>query len=211
MGVSDTGIEPRENLLRDAAVLLLAGALLGLLYNFIGLRSRPGWGLDWIASRQTLADVPAVTAAARPAPAMVSDDPLAIPAPAVATSLPPIPDVGRPVEIELGALKAWVDAGAAVIVDAREGWEYAEGHIPGAISMPFDEVITDPARLEQFDSGGRPVITYCGGGTCELSLSLAYELAGYGHGPTAVYTGGFPEWQEAGYAVERGGGEDSGP
>lgn len=209
MAESDTR---RKKPLRDAGTLLVAGLALGLLYNFIGLKSQPAWGLDWIAEERTFADLPAVALdGSAPAPAAVSDDPLAIPAAAVGANLPPIPDVGRPVEIELGALKAWFDAGAAVVVDAREAWEYEEGHIPGAISLPFDEVITDPVRLEAFDSGGKPVITYCGGGSCELSLSLAYELAGYGHGPTAVYTGGFPEWEEAGYAVERGAAEASAP
>jgi rhodanese-related sulfurtransferase len=190
--------------------LVVATLFLGGVYNYIGLRSQPGWGIPWIATDRLaqLRDTPVVdadpTAPAAAAPVM-SDDPLAIPA-QPAASLPPIPDVGRPVEIALGALAQYVDASAALVIDAREDWEYAEGHIPGAINLPYDEAVTDPVRLEALDNRGLPIVTYCGGGSCEQSLSLAWELYGFGHTPVAVYMGGFPEWVESGRPVERGGG-----
>jgi len=188
--------------------MLIAGVLLGLSYNAIGLRSRHPWGLDWIGRDKLaeLAGMEAVGVGGNGDPGSSSlysgsDDPFAI---GPTAQLPEIPAVGRPVRIELSALEQYFEADAALIIDARDRFEFEEGHIPGAINLPYDEVITDPVVLESVDTGGRPIVTYCGGGTCDVSLSLAGELFYAGHERVAVYVGGFPEWVEAGNPVENG-------
>src|SRR5262249_34311479 len=118
--------------------------------------------------------------------------------------LPEIPALDRPVKIDLDAAKRLVDAGAAVFTDARDAEEYAAGHIPGARSLPYDQGAADPARLESLDTGGKPIAGYCGGGSCELSLNLAYDLVAAGQSRVAVFMGGFTEWSAAGYPVSRG-------
>jgi len=200
---------------RGVLVLVLTGTLLGMVYNYIGLESRRPWGLAWIGQDRLtqMASMEAVASdgdTAPPPSSYISDDPLAIPGTAsFAAALPQIPDVGRPVEMHLDALKQYFDADAAMIVDARDPEEFAESHIAGAVNLPYDEAVTDPVRLEQLNTDGRPIVTYCGGGNCEVSLSLAYELVYAGHHPVAVYMGGFPEWEQAGYPVERGAGGNS--
>jgi rhodanese-related sulfurtransferase len=153
--------------------IVLAGTILGLGYNWLGLESRRPWGLTWIAEDkvEALGDTVVELQGNMGAGAPVSDDPLAIPAPTA--GLPPIPDVGRPVQIELGAVKAYFDADAALLIDAREPEEYAESHIPGSINL------------------------------CELSISLAEELYFTGFSRVAVYMGGFPAWVEAGYPIDK--------
>lgn len=205
--------------IRDAALIVVLGAVLGLAFNWFGLAAKPSWGVSWVG-RDELAELDAgpTVAAVESAPAEtaappVSDDPLAVPPtvsddplaiPEAARTLPDIPAVGRPVKIETGAVAQLVDAGAAYVIDAREDWEYAEGHIPGAVNLPYDTAVTDPARLAAVDPGGRPIVVYCGGGTCEISLSLAWELIGAGHERVAVYMGGFPEWRDLGHPVAAG-------
>jgi rhodanese-related sulfurtransferase len=202
--------------LRAALVMIGVGVLLGLVANQATAERKrlPLIAEDRAASLATLDAVAPHTAGETPAPGAASenpyrtdvDDPMAIAPGAVADApeLPEIPDLGRPMQVELAALKQLWDAGAVVVVDAREPHEFAAGHIPGAINLPFDEVVSDPSRLEALDAAGRPIVTYCGGGQCELSLSLAHELVAAGHGRVLVYMGGFPEWEQAGYAVERG-------
>ena len=123
---------------------------------------------------------------------------------APAPGLPVIPDTREPLDVQLATVKKLYDAGAAVVVDARSTEEYAVGHIAGAVSLSFDEVWKDEVRLRQFDPGGRPVIIYCGGGDCEVSKNLAYALIDAGKKKVLVFTGGLPEWQQAGYPVARG-------
>jgi rhodanese-related sulfurtransferase len=201
-----------------AIVIVATGTVLGAAYNELAAE------LPWIA-RDLTADVARLDTSASATPkapgaeahaadpaAYTTDetDPMAISgggAPAAAPALPEIPDLGRPILIELGAAKQFHDAGAAVFVDAREAGEYEEGHIDGAINLPYDVAVSDPSRLQSLDTGGRPIITYCGGGGCEMSLQLAHELMFMGeHEKVLVYEGGFPEWVEAGLPVARGSG-----
>ena len=73
-----------------------------------------------------------------------------------------------------------------------------------------EEQLSLPALLESLDTAGRPIIVYCGGGTCEISISLAEELIFAGHQRVAVYMGGYPEWVETGNAIETGEGREVG-
>ena len=197
------------------AAIVLVGVLLGLSYNWFGLRAQRKWGLTWIGEDQFAAfmaqpalDLPA----GEPEPAKdphytTNSDPFAIAeddAPQAAGALPEIENIGRPVPISLGVFRRYVDAKAALILDARDPEEYREGHVPGARNLTYEQAATDPALLEGLDPGGRPIIVYCGGGECEVSLQLADELIGNGFTRVAVYRGGFPEWQAARLPIAQG-------
>jgi rhodanese-related sulfurtransferase len=139
-----------------------------------------------------------VAKTATPAPATV-----AVPSPAK-VDLPVVPDLDQPIEVKLASVKKFFDAGAAVIVDAREAPEYAEGHIPGALSVPFEDAVAKPALIEPFKKVGKPIILYCSGGDCELSKDLAKNMLAEGIRKVLVFTDGFPGWKAAGYPVETG-------
>jgi rhodanese-related sulfurtransferase len=119
-------------------------------------------------------------------------------------ALPEIPEIDRPLSTELDTVKQFFDAKAAVLLDTREAEEYVEGHIPGALSYPYDLVGDDPRQLDRLDPGDRPIIAYCGGGTCEISMGVADALIARGHRKVLVFMGGFPAWEAAGYPVARG-------
>lgn len=120
-------------------------------------------------------------------------------------ALPVIPDVDRALRVELPLVSLLVEAGAALVVDARDAQEFADGHIPAAINIPYDQAMANPARLEKLDAGGRPIIVYCSGGTCESSRYLAELLMReFKKKRVLVYEGGFPEWAAAGKPVVKG-------
>ena len=54
------------------------------------------------------------------------------------------------------AYTAYLD-GSAVFVDARSLDQYEQGHIPGALSLPADEIAD---RLDELDPDD-PIIAYC--------------------------------------------------
>ena len=140
--------------------------------------------------------------ASTPVAPVASDNPFRMAEPE-ASDLPPVPDLAQPIQMQLGAVKKFFDARAAVFIDARPKEEYDGGHIPGAVNLPYDEAVTDPARLESFDAQGKPIIVYCGGGTCELSMNLAWAMIQSGQKKLLVFTGGTPEWEAAGYPLDR--------
>ena len=168
----------RGGLVGGMLTIVLVGVALGVAFNVLGQDS---WGLPWIGTDQLAALESLDELIPEPASAPSGggynqmSDPMGVDVAAGSSDLPQIPDLDRPIEIGLDAVKRLVDAGAAVLVDAREPDEFAAGHLPGSLNMPYDEVSAEPERLESLDTAGRPIVVYCGGGACELSLSLAWR------------------------------------
>ncbi|MEI6633476.1 MAG: rhodanese-like domain-containing protein [Chlamydiota bacterium] len=107
-------------------------------------------------------------------------------------------------EIGLGDAARLI-AGGALLVDARPPELYAEGHIPGAISIPAEAA---SARLEaalELCEGRAPVVVYCRGLDCDESHLLARALRESGVEGVRVFAGGIDEWRAAGRPVTRGG------
>ena len=97
-------------------------------------------------------------------------------------------------------VKAAMDAGHKLIMlDARAHADYVDGHITGAISIPFYEIedIIDELPKDTW------IVSYCG---CPHTLSgLAFDaLADAGFDKLAVLDEGYYVWVERGYPVQTG-------
>lgn len=99
------------------------------------------------------------------------------------------------------ALKMWKDRGT-LFLDARDSAFFEEGHIPGALSLPREEILRAKAMPELADKS-RPVLVYCAGEDCEDSKIVAKALLAMGHAKVAVYEGGWEEWAASGSPVEK--------
>lgn len=82
------------------------------------------------------------------------------------------------------------------VIDVREGSEWKEGHVLGAIHIPFHQL---SSHLDELPSN-RPVATICGGGT--RSSIAASILQAQGFEPMNV-TGGIDAWNASGYELQR--------
>lgn len=122
----------------------------------------------------------------------------------VANAYADIPESEYPIEIHLDKAKEFFDRGGLLVLDAREPEEFAEGHIAGALSAPADAVSGDLDWLDRMSKETRPILVYCGGGECELSLDLGFELNRAGHRRVLVLKEGYPEWKDAGYPTAEG-------
>jgi rhodanese-related sulfurtransferase len=210
------GTETGSKLWQGVIAIVATGALLGVAQNALVRYGNPKDGLAWRYTVPTLDSLDDVVKAASPTAASADDakpggahplppdmnDPLQLGA--AAAGVPDIPDVGRPIQIQISKVKTFFDAKAATIVDAREPADYEQGHIPGAINLPYDETVNDPEKLEKFDAQGKPIIVYCGGGTCELSMNLGWALVNAGKKKVVVFMGGWPEWSTSGYPIAKG-------
>jgi rhodanese-related sulfurtransferase len=206
------GTETGPRLWQGIFAILATGCLLGMGQNALVRYGNPKGGLAWGYTAPKLDSLDDVVAAptavdsqpggSKPLPPDMND-PLQIVGSA-STGVPDIPDVGRPIQIDTAKVKVFFDAKAATIIDARDPAEYAEGHIPGAVNLPYEQVATDQGRLEDFDPKGKPIIIYCGGGTCEVSMNLGFSLVMVGKKKVLVYMGGWPEWVASGYPVAKG-------
>jgi rhodanese-related sulfurtransferase len=91
-------------------------------------------------------------------------------------------------------LKRLLERGEVFLIDVRPPIEYEHGHVPGAVSLPVEEL---EARLRELPRDRR-IVAYCRGAYClfaDEAVALLRE-----HGFDAIrLDGGWPEW-----AVESG-------
>lgn len=115
-----------------------------------------------------------------------------------------IPEAEFPFEVSLSRAKALYDRGGLLVLDAREQEEYEVGHIKGAQCAPFDVMVGDVEWLERTAADPRPLLVYCDGTDCEVSLNLGFELSQSGHRKVLVLAGGYAAWAEASYPTATG-------
>jgi len=85
---------------------------------------------------------------------------------------------------------------APLVIDVRTAGEYASGHIPGAVNIPFDEVAQ---RISEIDAP-EGVALYCMVGPRARKGETALLASGYEH--VLHLEGGLAAWQKAGFPVE---------
>jgi len=114
---------------------------------------------------------------------------------------PPSYDVGDSL-VSLEQAYALFLKGEAIFIDTREEEEYDEGHIAGAINLPFDFWDDYWPYVEPELDPEAEIVAYCGGFDCELSLFAARELKNLGYEKSYIFFGGWPQWEEAGLPAE---------
>jgi rhodanese-related sulfurtransferase len=84
-----------------------------------------------------------------------------------------------------------------VVLDVRPREEHAAGHVPGAVSIPVDELERRLAELPE----GREIVAYCRGPFCAFAHEAVALLRD--HGVRALrLEDGLPEWAATGYPLE---------
>ena len=108
-----------------------------------------------------------------------------------------------PVPVDLAGVRELTAAGA-VLVDARAAELYADGHLPGARSLPMGEMDEQLEAFRQTVPTDAVIITYCNGYGCPDSFDQGVRLLEAGWRDVRVFEGGYPEWRDAGLPVEQG-------
>jgi rhodanese-related sulfurtransferase len=108
-----------------------------------------------------------------------------------------------PRKISLEETKQRFDGKSATFVDARARLYFQVGHIPGAISFPREtfEDNQDLSPLLPFKE--KRLVIYCNGIDCPDSGLLAAYLVRTGFQQVEIFEGGWPDWERAGYPVEK--------
>ena len=83
-----------------------------------------------------------------------------------------------------------------LVLDVRPAAEYAAGHIPGAVSLPHDQLA---ARLAEIP-GGADIVAYCRGRYCVFAPDAVRLLRSHGFAARPL-AGGLPDWRLDGLPV----------
>jgi rhodanese-related sulfurtransferase/DNA-binding transcriptional ArsR family regulator len=85
-----------------------------------------------------------------------------------------------------------------LVLDVRPKIEYDAGHIPKAYSIPIDELA---ARLRELPET-QEIVAYCRGPYCVFSDEAVVLLQAHGYRARRLLEG-LPDWEAAGFPVER--------
>lgn len=89
--------------------------------------------------------------------------------------------------------------GLVTVLDVRSEAEFALGHLPSAVNIPWPELKKRLAELPK----GREIVAYCRGPYCVLSFEAVALLRARGYTVHRLEDG-FPEWKAAGLPLEAG-------
>ena len=107
-----------------------------------------------------------------------------------------VPDAGALAPEEVLSLVGAEDA--PLILDARTSEEFAAGHVPGAVNIPYTEVAERVAEIEPYRDRG--VVVYCERGRRAEVAADALEAAGFDD--VRLIEGHMSGWRESGHPVE---------
>ncbi|MDP4173358.1 MAG: rhodanese-like domain-containing protein [Bacteroidota bacterium] len=158
---------------KQIIVVVLGSMCLGLSYNYISDKKLPVFGFD--IKKYVSAE-------------LLKDD-------------SKNSSVNEPKHISLKeALKLY--QANVTFIDAREEEDYQNGHIKNAINIPY-------AKLENYKqkligiSKDEPLVSYCGGSDCDLSIMLGNKLTSLGYDKVFIFFGGWNTWENANYPVSK--------
>lgn len=91
--------------------------------------------------------------------------------------------------------------GSPVVVDVRTGSEYAGGHLPGAVNIPFQALPFRMAAVPVHDLS-EPVVVYCAHGPRAGLAGFFLRVAGFAE--VNHLQGDIRSWRAAGYPLTTG-------
>ena len=101
--------------------------------------------------------------------------------------------------VDRNVLVERVRSGKVTVLDVRPAEEYLAGHIPGAVSIPLDQL---EARLAELPTD-RAIVAYCRGPYCVMALDATDTLRGNGFEATR-FEEGIADWRARGLHVAVG-------
>ena len=85
------------------------------------------------------------------------------------------------------------------VIDARTQEAYSQGHVPGAINLPWRKIdLSSTASIPR----DKTLVTYCDGIHCNASTKAAMRLAALGFRVKEMLDG-IQGWKREGYPVEQ--------
>lgn len=87
--------------------------------------------------------------------------------------------------------------GSMTLLDVRPADEFAQGHLPGAINIPADELLQRIGELP----ADHEIVAYCRGPFCVLSSDAVTALRAHGLRARRL-DAGFPDWRAEGLPEE---------
>jgi len=101
-------------------------------------------------------------------------------------------------DLKLDEIRPMIEGGEYDVVDVREGWEHAGGHIPGSRNVVLSRILANPAGVDFKEH----TIFVCEVG--ERSAVASEMAVALGVKDVVNFRGGHRAWRDAGLPLEKG-------
>jgi rhodanese-related sulfurtransferase len=108
----------------------------------------------------------------------------------------------EPALIKLEEAYNLYSSGKVIFIDARDQWDFNDGHIKGALNIPEYKYDIEMPIVKALNKNFSFVI-YCGDIECDVSKRLAIELSKIGFKNILILEGGWTKWIELNYPIEK--------
>lgn len=103
-------------------------------------------------------------------------------------------------EISRKEVETGLSQGALVLVEALPEPYWKKGHLPGALNLPLEGLVSRAQEI--LPNRDADIVVYCSGRSCQNSHVAKKKLTDLGYSRVRVFSGGKSEWTEAGNALE---------
>jgi len=185
-------------------VIIIASSCIGLVHNFFNSKGIPLIAkekkIEWVNDSLIQNNIDSSSLSALNNPAQLKKEDKNSELSKKEIVLKPTPS--KPTYINLKQAYKLFLSKKVLFIDARDKWEFADGHISGSINIPeynFDKNNQNLLNIPK----NKTLITYCDGDDCEMSSKLAENLFNIGYKNIFIFFGGWKEWINAGYRIEK--------
>lgn len=102
--------------------------------------------------------------------------------------------------ISIDEVKALMAKKQVILVDVRDPQSFAEGHMPGALNVPFDHI---PKYVDDWKKDSRVLITYCACTNETTAARAVVDMNAFGITNAKALLGGWNEWVKRGEKIEK--------
>ena len=102
--------------------------------------------------------------------------------------------------ITIDEVKALMAKNQVILVDVRDPQSFADGHMPGALNVPFDHI---PNYVDDWKKDARLLVTYCACTNETTAARAVVDMNAFGITNAKALLGGWNEWVKRGERVEK--------
>ncbi len=154
----------------------------------------------WLREESLAKTDPATVVSNSPPPQVT---PREMPAQEVAPILPPVAGEMTGKKLENALPTTWMQTrpllglGQSILVDSRPQAEFDLGHIPGAVSVPFDAPVPAIRQMLADKGSSTRIVVYCGSMGCPEAFQLATRLVrDLDYANAQFMLEGYAEWRQ---------------
>ena len=102
--------------------------------------------------------------------------------------------------ISIDEVKTLMAKKQVILVDVRDPQTFAEGHMPGALNVPFDHI---PNYVDAWKKDSRVLVTYCACANETTAARAVVDMNAFGITNAKALLGGWNEWVKRGEQIQR--------